>query len=524
MLYLAFIYHMHQPYYKNLLTQETPVPWVRLHGVKDYLDMVKILAKYPKIHQVFNLVPSLMEQVEDYTRERIKDRFLELSYKPAEELSAQEKEFILERFFSINKERVIALFPRYYELYLKKHTHKHFDNRDYRDLQVWFNLAWVDPSFRLEIPELKQAVDKGRFFSEDEKRAVLASHLKILKEIIPVYRKFVESGQVEVTISPYYHPILPLLYNSGLGKEAEPKTVLPKLTFSYPQDAKAHINEAISFFQERFGVKPQGMWPSEESVCEHILPFIIESGINWIVTDEAILFKSLKKKKRDTALLYQPYLLKREEGNLNVVFRDRNLSDLLGFVYHRWNAEAAAADFMGHLKNTAAAFKNKDILVTIAMDGENAWEYYTNDGHDFLNALYKRLSEADFVKAVTISEYLKDHPANRDIKRIAAGSWIFGNFFKWIGNPYKNKAWDYLTLARQEFQAVLEDEGRSRALGEKLDLARKQIYIAEGSDWFWWYGDNEADFDRLFRMHMANFYSLIGKETPGYLKEPLRPD
>jgi alpha-amylase/alpha-mannosidase (GH57 family) len=301
---------MHQPYYKNLLTQEVDLPWVRLHGTKDYLDMVEILEKYPAIHLTFNLVPCLIEQIEDYTsrtvnastslsvdgkRSRtIKDKYLELSYKPAKELTGQDKSFIQENFFFINKEKAISLHPRYYELFLKKQAKKEFSTQDYLDLQVWLNLAWIDPIFRQSSPELKNIVNKARFFTEEEKQVVLAKQIELLEDIIPAYRKSMESAQIEISVSPYYHPILPLLYSTNTAKEANPKAVLPKVKFAYPQDCQAQIQEAVKFYQSKFGVKPAGMWPSEEAVSEHILPFIIESGINWIVADEAILFKSLK--------------------------------------------------------------------------------------------------------------------------------------------------------------------------------------------------------------------------------------
>lgn len=506
---------MHQPYYKDLLTQEATLPWVRLHGIKDYLDMVKVLERYPLVHQTFNLVPSLLEQIEDYTNRNIKDKFFSLSYKEAVSLTQEEEHFILENFFSINRENVISRFPRYYELYCKKEYQQVFSQQDYLDLQVWFNLAWTDPYFRNSIPELKSLVAKGRFFREEEKHVALDKQIEILEDIIPTYKKFMDSGKVEFSVSPYYHPILPLLYNTNTAKEANNKSILPKLKFSHPEDVGAQIAQAVKFYRDRFGVDPCGMWPSEEGVSEHILPFIINSPIKWIVTDEAVLFKSLKLNKRDGRVLYQPYLLRRKEGDLNIVFRDRNLSDLIGFVYHRWKAEVAVTDFMGHLKNTSLAFPREDLLLTIAMDGENAWEYYVNDGHDFLELLYQRLSECEFVKTTTIREYLKDHPPTREIKRLAAGSWIYGEFSKWINHPLKNKAWDYLSLARQELEEM-------KVKNLKIpELAWKQIYVAEGSDWFWWYGDNQADFDRLFRLHLANFYAIIGKDIPAYLKRPL---
>lgn len=513
---------MHQPYYKNLLTGESSVPWVRLHGIKDYLDMVKMLEIYPKIHQTFNLVPSLIEQVEDYNNNAVKDRFLELSYKKTAELTPQEKEFILNNFFMINKERVISLHPRYYELYQKKQAKKEFTQQDLCDLQVWFNLSWTDPYFRQNIPELRDAVNKARFFTQEDKNTILNKQSEILKGIIPAYKKLADSGQIEATISPYYHPILPLLYNTNVAKEANTKTILPKTRFSYPADAKAQIDMAVKFFQDRFGAKPCGMWPSEEAVSEHILPLIIESGINWIVTDEALLFKSLKKKKRDTSLLYQPHLLKREEGNLNIVFRDRNLSDLIGFVYQSLNAKDAVSDFMKHLENINKAFSGKDILVTIAMDGENAWEYYPNDGQDFLELLYQTLSDSKIITTVTVKEYLERFKPKLNIERLAAGSWIYGEFGKWIGNPLKVRAWEYLAQARAELEQKISDD-KQFVSSDKFNLAWKQMHILEGSDWFWWYGEDPTqDFDRLFRMHLSNFYSIIEKDIPEYLNKPLQ--
>lgn len=514
MLNLAFIFHMHQPYYKNLLTQESGLPWVRLHGVKDYLDMVQILEKFPKIKQTFNVVPSLFEQVEDYNNGRVQDKFFELSRKPADSLSKHDQEFILQNFFSINNEKVVSIFPRYYQLHAKKLHHHEFFTQDYLDLQLLFNLAWIDPSFRKNIPELKKIILKERFFTEEDKEIVLNKQLEILKGIIPAYRLYKQNNQIEISVTPYYHPILPLLCTTNVAKEANNKTHLPKEEFCYPHDARDQIDSAVKYYTERFGGAPAGMWPSEEGVSEEILPFIIKSGIKWIVADEAILFKSLKAKKRVSKLLYQPHLLNRKEGQLSIVFRDRNLSDLIGFSYHKMKEIDAVNDFMHHLENINKAFKGKDILVTIAMDGENAWEYFRNDGHDFLELFYQHISDAPFVKTTTISEYLKNNPAQAEIKHLSPGSWIYGEFGKWIGNPHKVKAWEWLAQARR---AIKETKNPS-------ELAWKQMYVLEGSDWFWWAGeDPDGSFDRLFRLHLTNFYQLIEREPPAYLSSPLTP-
>lgn len=514
MLNLAFIFHMHQPYYKNLLTQESDLPWVRLHGVKDYLDMVQILEKFPKIKQTFNVVPSLFEQIEDYNNGKVKDKFFELSKKPASQLSTEDKKFILQNFFSINNEKVISIFPRYYQLHAQKRHNQEFSPQDYLDLQLLFNLAWIDPSFRQNIPELRSISSKERFFTEQDKEIVLDKQLSILKGIIPAYCQYKQTGQIEVSVTPYYHPILPLLCSTDIAKAANNKTHLPKDKFSYPQDAQEQIDSAVKYYKERFNGAPLGMWPSEEGVSEEILPFIINSGIKWIVTDEAILFKSLKVNKRLTRILYQPHLLKRKEGQLNIIFRDRNLSDLIGFSYQKMKEKDAVDDFMKHLENTNKAFKGKDILVTIAMDGENAWEFFRNDGHDFLQLLYQRLSDASFVKTTTVSEYLENNPAKYEIKQLSPGSWIYAEFGKWIGNPHKVKAWEWLEEARK---AIKETKNPA-------ELAWKQMHVLEGSDWFWWAGeDPDGSFDRLYRLHLTNLYKLINREPPAYLLSPLTP-
>lgn len=515
MLYLAFIYHMHQPYYLNLLTQETDMPWVRLHGCKDYLDMLQILEIYPQIRQTFNLVPSLIEQLEAYANNTVKDKFFDLSLKPAKELSAQDKAFVLDNFFSINKDKVIAVHPRYYHLYLKKHSQTEFTAQDYLDLQVWYNLAWIDPLYR-QNPELKRLMDKARFFTEEEKVLVLNKQTDIIRQILPAYKRSAQTSQIEITTTPFYHPILPLLYDTSIAKQANPKTVLPKIKFSWPQDAKSQIDKAVEFHASRFGSPPAGMWPSEESVSEHILPFIIQAGIQWIVTDEAILFKSLKKKKRDPKILYQPYKIKRKNGELSIVFRDRNLSDIISFVYQAWKPEEAVADFMKHLEHIHSAFKEEDFLVTVAMDGENAWEFYVNDGHDFLSSLYRQLSECPFVKTTTVKDYLSAHPPKSEIKYLSPGSWIFGEFGKWIGNPHKVKGWEHLSIARKDLEEALVTMDT-----QNLERAMKQMQILEGSDWFWWFGEDHADFDKLFKMHLSNLYTLINKSMPAALKEPV---
>ncbi len=502
---------MHQPYYRDILTSKVNLPWVRLHAIKDYVDMVTILKDYPKIHQTFNLVPSLIEQIDHYVKGSCQDVFFELSQKQASTLSKEEKDFIINNFFMADTQKILALHPRYYELYLHAKEKKDFTNQDLLDLQVWFNLAWFDPIFREDIKELNALTKKARFFSEEDKNIVLAKQIDILKEIVPTYKKYQEKGQIEISVSPFYHPILPLLYNTRIAKQANKNTVIPDEVFSYPDDCRWHIKEAIKYYKENFGRVPLGMWPSEESVSQQIMPFFIEGGINWVVTDEAILLKRLKKNKRTPEIIYKSYSLKTKEGSLNVLFRDKNLSDLIGFVYQYWDTEKAVADFISHLTSINEYFKGKDCLVVVALDGENAWEYYKNDGRDFLNLLYSKICESKFIRAVTVSEYLSLKPKKGQLKEIAAGSWINGDFMKWIGSPAKNRAWQLLLEARKALEQIPDAPA----------LAWKQIYILEGSDWFWWYGDKHKQFDELFRMHLKNFYKIIDKTPSTNLDEPL---
>lgn len=516
MINLAIIYHMHQPYYKDLLSKEIRLPWVRLHGIKDYLDMLLALRDFPQMRLTFNLVPCLIEQIEDYAQNKIQDTYLKLSYKPAEELTEQEQQFILANFFCINPEYGIAVHPRYYQLYLKRNSQEKFSVQDLRDLQVWVNLAWFDPYFRKEIPELKSLVAKARFFSEEEKCACLNKQFEVLEKIIPAYKEFQDSGQIEITTSPYYHPILPLLCNNKIAKQANYRVKLPQDAFIYPQDAASQIEAAIEFHREKFACSPKGLWPSEQAVSEHILELFIHQGINWIVTDEAMLFRSIKKKRAGN-FLYKPYCLKRNGGALNIIFRDRYLSDLIGFDYHRRKAEDAVENFLGHLKNISRSVNIEHPLVVVALDGENAWEYFRNDGWDFLTLLYARLSEADYVKTTTISQYLEKFPAQVNIRYLQPGSWVNGNFDKWLGAAAKNRAWEQLSRARAELaQITVSAPPSAGESGQQANsLAWKQIHICEGSDWFWWYADtDDPTFDQLFRMHLSNFYRIIGKPDP----------
>ncbi len=371
-LHVAFVWHMHQPYYKDPLSGYYRLPWVRLHGTKDYLDMVEILKDFPSIRQNFNLVPSLLEQLMDYSEGSAKDLYLEISRKNAKELGEDEKIFILENFFLAHWNNMIRPFPRYHELLVKRGTRviksdlaramKYFTDDDFLDLQVFFNLCWIDPLFREKDPFLRVLSEKGHGFTEEEKALLLQKQLEIVGRIIPTYKEMALGGQIELSFSPFYHPILPLLCDTDASRVAMPNVPLPRQRFLHPEDAEAQIRTGIEYFGKVFGFRPAGMWPSEGSVSEDVVRLAARNGVRWLATDEGILSNSLNKRLRDNSgnltgpdLLYRPYTY---EG-VSLVFRDHVISDLLGFVYSQWDPKKAAEDLISRLRTIRNSLRGR---------------------------------------------------------------------------------------------------------------------------------------------------------------------
>lgn len=539
-LYIMFLWHMHQPYYKDPFKDEYTLPWVRLHGIKDYYDMVAILRDFPDIHQTFNLVPSLLEQIEDYTKNKAKDRYMYHTLIPADSLSLEEKVFILHNFFLANWDNMIKVYPRYHELLAKRgyyiskneleRVSRYFTSQDFLDLQVWFNLCWFDPLFRENDTFLVELIRKEKDFTEEEKKILIEKQIEVLGLIIPEYKEMEKRGQIEISTSPYFHPILPLLFNTDSAKVAMPWIRLPSDRFSHPEDTEEQIDRAIHYHEKTFGRRPEGIWPSEGSVSKEILPLISKKGIKWIASDEGILSGSLGINidrdfsgiTKNPEILYRAY----QTENLSIVFRDHILSDLVGFIYSRWDTKNAVDDFIGRLHKIKGGLSNsnEDHIVSIILDGENAWEHYRNDGRAFLLHLYERLSSDPFLKVVTMSEYLRDHFPEKRIENLFSGSWINRNFAIWIGHEEDNTAWDLLGRTRRDL--IEYEEATDEKDKEVLSEAWREIYIAEGSDWCWWYGDehsteNAAEFDELFRAHLMKVYDLIGNEIPADLHIPV---
>jgi alpha-amylase/alpha-mannosidase (GH57 family) len=542
---VAFLWHMHQPYYKDARTGQYKMPWVRLHGLKDYYDMAAVLDGFPQIRQTFNLVPSLIEQIEDYAHNRASDDHLALTERPAGELSDGEKEKILSGFFNCSLGTMIDPYPRFRELFRKRGEDlqdlgrkvRDFDLQDFLDLQVWSNLAWIDPIFRQD-PFIRGLFTKGRDFTEEDKKGLLLKEREILAQILPKYRELQDRGQIEITFSPYFHPIMPLLCDTAVARLALPQIQLPEERFCHPEDAEDQIRQGLELCKKVFGKSPQGMWPSEGSVSEQIVPLAAKSGVKWIATDEEILFLSLLREKAargkptpaDSRALYKPYRITVEGEKLSILFRDHTLSDLIGFVYSKWDPEQAASDFIRRLHGIRESIPREELansVVSIILDGENCWEYYGNDGHDFLSALYTRLSEDKLIRTTTISDFLSGSGKPQRLTHLFPGSWINHNFRIWIGHPEDNLAWDLLKKARD---AVVAFEQKTQETDETKEISRKawkEIYIAEGSDWNWWYGDEHQgpgteEFDRLFRSHLLYVYELIGQDPPEELYHPIK--
>jgi alpha-amylase/alpha-mannosidase (GH57 family) len=529
---LAIIWHMHQPFYKDLVTGEYILPWVRLHAVKDYYDMVAILDRFPEVKATFNLVPSLLLQVEDYVNNKVSDRFLDLTLRDPSDLTLEERVFILQNFFMANWDIMINPYQRYQDLLLKRgrfvsqqelaKVAARFSPQELLDLQVWFNLTWFGFIYRNEDPVIKGLIAKGKYFTAEDKHTVIAKQFEVMGKVIPKYRELSERGQIELTTTPFYHPILPLICDTNVAREALPHIRLPEAPFQHPEDAEAQIRLAVDFHEQRFGCKPGGMWPSEGSVSEQIIPLVAKAGIKWLATDEGILERTLSKiemRQRTLAAaeLYQPYLVEHEGSSVAMVFRNHFISDQIGFVYYRWKIQDAMTDFTSHLNNIRISLPEdgRNYLASVILDGENAWEFYPGGGKEFLEAFYGRLAGDQQIKTVRISDHLQENPPQRKLSRLFAGSWINNNFKIWIGHEEDNLAWEYLQKARLALD------------GNDNQTAWQELYIAEGSDWCWWYGDdhsseNDAAFDALFRKHLQNVYTLIGRKPPKYLDLPIK--
>jgi alpha-amylase/alpha-mannosidase (GH57 family) len=541
---VAFLWHMHQPFYKDPLADKYLMPWVRLHGVKDYFPMARLVENFENIRVTFNLVPSLVEQINDYVQNDASDTYLDLTVKKVSHLTLDDKVEILNHFFKVNFKQFIEPNPRYSELLIKKGVRpltgsaikrmiRTFSKRDFLDLQVLFNLAWFHSISVDDDSQLNDLMRKGKDYTEGDKEYVVIKQKEIMSQILPLYRRLQDEGRIEITTTPFYHPILPLICDTSVAKVSLPGAPLPR-RYSHPEDAEWQVEAAIKYHTEQFGAPPRGMWPSEGSVSDRMLDVLIKKGIDWVATDEDILFKSLslydKKYKDQTEfdrrIIYRPYNYKVDSRNITMIFRDKNLSDIISFNYNSWNQDEAARDLINHCNNIGENMRrdNDRGLLAIVMDGENAWEYFDDNGRQFFETLYSDLDRQELAGSTTISDFLELESPKRSISKIFPGSWINHNFDIWIGQGQDNMSWDYLGRVRRDLvKFTKEAEKDPRMDGASIADAWRELYIAEGSDWNWWYAGkvhagNENPFDKLYRIHLKNIYKLLKKPIPDFLK------
>jgi alpha-amylase/alpha-mannosidase (GH57 family) len=523
---VALFWHFHQPLYARPDNDVLPLPWVRLHAMKDYLDMLRHVRKFPEIRATFNFTPSLLMQMRGYQEGKLTDRQFALFRKPAEDLTVEERVEILKDFFLANWERMVEPHPRYLSLLLKRGKNivddelptvaQEFTVDEMRDLQIWANLVWVDPLFRSQVQDLWE---RGKNFRESDKEGIVNLTGQIFRAILAEYKAAWESGQIELTTSPLYHPILPLLIDSEHARESNPNLEIP-FRFRHPEDAVHQVRAGIRCFESFFGTRPKGLWPSEGSVCPELAEILPAEGIDWTATDEEILARSIKTSfRRDENgipnhpdKLYKPWRI----GDLKVIFRDHVLSDLIGFTYNTWEPAEAAADLVGRIRLIRDSLPGEDnYILPIILDGENAWEYYKEDGAEFLDKFYAGLT-GEHVPTTTVSRFLAENEVKNTLPRLFPGSWIGANFNIWIGKPEDHQAWQVVEKIRNK---LVEKNVTDPAVWDKL-------YVLEGSDWYWWFSDEHLSLtteilDELFRQNAAWIYKRIGEEPPPDLFSPL---
>jgi len=544
-IYLSIIWHQHQPvYFKDPETNTYIRPWVRVHATKDYVDMAAILEQYPDINATFNLTPSLIRQLDDLGA-GAKDLYWTTAEIEAENLTEAQKQFLLDRFFDTNR-KIIARFPRYQELLELRDNSEDplpaFTTQDYLDLQILFNLAWVDPDWLAEEP-LAGLVAKGRNYNEADKEILFREQVRLIEEVIPIHRALQESGQIEVTMTPFAHPILPLLVDTNLAKEALPDVTLPLERYIYGQDAVAQVERGVALYEDHFGRPPRGMWPAEGSVAQEMISMVAQNNIAWMASDEGVLanslgFDSFTRNANEVVVeadqLYRPYYVEGQRGGpVAMVFRDVALSDKVGFTYSGMDGVMAAQDFINRIhdirQQLAVSGADGPHLVSVILDGENAWEHYDNDGKLFLHTLYQELSNDPLIETVTPSQFLEIAPEQPKIDDLFAGSWINHDFSTWIGEEEENLAWQYLAETRAFLERYISGNRQDQVSEDTLQEALTQMYIAEGSDWFWWYGadqnsNNDSAFDLQFRETLKQVYVTLGEEAPVLLDVPIIPE
>ncbi|MCW9012857.1 MAG: glycoside hydrolase family 57 protein [Gammaproteobacteria bacterium] len=534
---LVLYWHMHQPEYRDLRNGEYNLPWTYLHTIKDYVDMAAHLEAVPTAKAVVNFAPVLLEQIEDYSQQlngylnhgrALRDPLLRALAEPVITKKTHKRISLIKDCLRANELRLIDRFANYRKLadmaktiIENPQTIAYYDDQFLSDLLMWYHLAWMAETERRKDSRIKALMDKGHMFTIHDRRTLVEIIYKLVSGVIGRYKKLAEEKRIELSMTPYAHPIVPLLLDIESAREAMPDALLPA-TKNYPggeQRSLWHMKKGLETFQRSFGFTPHGCWPSEGSVSGATVELLSESNIRWLASGETVLKNSLAASTMDADIcIHSGY--KYADNSAVCFFRDDGLSDLIGFKYSDWHADDAVANLIHHIENIASSCAdNPATIVSIILDGENAWEYYPENGYYFLSALYEKLAAHDVINLTTYSEYMDQYPQTNKLTEMVAGSWVYGTFSTWIGEEDKNRAWDMLADAKQVYDQVMES---GRLTDEDRERAELQLAICEGSDWFWWFGDyNPTDsveaFDEQYRMHLSNLYSILGKESPEYL-------
>ena len=534
---IAFYWHMHQPVYQLSANGDYLMPWVRLHAVKDYLDMALWAKKFDKLKLNFNFVPILLDSIIEYAEKDAHDIHSRLTITPKNKLNEEDKIFILNNFFDANYQTMILTNEEYHRLYQIVQAHGTtntdiFTNQEYADIMALFNLAWIDPSFKTSNKDLKRLVKKGKNYTLEDRIQIIDIQRDIIRKIIPTLKRLANKNKIEITTSPYYHPILPILLDyKNIKKNAPADDEI--LSLRTELDAKVQTKMALDRVEQIFGKRPRGVWPSEQCVNGKTLDMLSQLGVEWSISDEGILASSInfefehdfKGYLKEPYHLLKTYEYKTKNSDIKMIFRDSTIHNLISFEYPHHNPIATANDLYDRIKvmqSKILSSPDKDHLLTIALDGENCWENYFEDGSSFLKTLYTLITEDDTLETVLISDYLDNTKENKLLPKIASGSGFNRNFKLWIDEPVKDLAWTYLKRVREDFSEFVKRE----PLNPNIELARKELFICEGSDWYWWYGepnDSGRDniFDFIFRTHLKNIYRYLGLDAPQYLDDPI---
>ncbi len=538
---VVLMWHMHQPEYRDLSTGDYHLPWTYLHAIKDYVDMAAHLERHAGARAVVNFAPILLEQLDDYgsqidtyltTRQPMRDQLLQyLVDDTAYRSDANEREWLVHACLKANEERLIRRYPAFSALANTARSHLAAGTLDYLyrqffiDLVVWYHLAWMGESVKRDNLIIHQLIQKESGYSDEDRENLLRVIGEQVRSIIPRYRQLAREGRIELCMSPYSHPLAPLLIDFKTTQEVLPDAPLPSHD-AYPGGASRaswHLQKGLQVFEKYFGTRPQGCWPSEGGISATTLQLMSEHGFDWTASGDNVLHNCYRDHADELLRECRHSCFSHADHKTHLFFRDDGLSDLIGFTYSKWHAEDAVSDLLQHLHNIHSHCSDSEqSVVSIILDGENAWEYYPENGYHFLDALYRRLAEDPAINLTTYSEHLQETPRVRELPAIVPGSWVYGSFSTWIGDPDKNTAWDLLCEAKQAVDDYLREHPHKADDRSLLE----QLAVCEGSDWFWWFGDynpsvSVADFDRLYRRNLKNLYRLIEQEPPASLDIPL---